>query len=57
MFSPFHNLANQLVNDLTRLRDLELRRRMGETGLDPEIDVLRAAIEIKKAIAEGMAQK
>jgi hypothetical protein len=54
MATPFHKLVDQLATDMTYLNELLIRRdRYGQAGLDAQIDLLKQAIDIKRALAEG----
>lgn len=58
METPLHKLADQLATDMTYLNELLVRRdRYGQDGLDQKIDLLKQCIDVKRAIAEGQAQK
>ncbi len=55
MATPFRKLVDQLATDMTYLNELLIRRdRYGQEGLDAQIDLLKQAIDIKKALAEGL---
>ena len=56
MKDPLHRLADQLAADMAQFGDLLKRRDLyGEYGLDEQIAQLKQVIEVKRAIADGLA--
>jgi len=55
MKDPMHKLADQLATEMAQLGDLLRRRDLyGEQGLGEQIAQLKQAIDVKRAIAEGL---
>lgn len=51
---PFHHLVDQLATDMAYYNECLIRRdRYGEKGLDEQIALLKQAIDVKRAIAQG----
>lgn len=58
MDTPFKKLVDQLATDMAYLNELLIRRdRYGQEGLDEKIDLLKQAIDVKRALAEGQSGK